>query len=127
MSGYLRLLKSCDFEQFGVDSENAGAARLMMGDLVDALDAQQKSLQNVYECLVIQHSLHGLKYPVVDGANRRKYGGVFVFIEHDERRKGVHYERQFYVFNDIVIVANLKKRVLFILDIKHIDIQFGCF
>ena len=119
-------LNSTEFKQFASDQEVADSALMMMAEIVDSLDAQQKSLENIHQCLAIQHSLHGLKYPVVDRANRRKYEGFFVFIEH-EQRKGTHYERQFYVFNDIFIITNLQKRFKFILDVKQIDVKFSYF
>merc|ERR1719273_196112 len=123
MSGYLNFLKSPELIRGALNKDAAASALEMVGDLMDALDAQQTSTESIRQCLEIQHSLHGLKYPVVDPSDRRKFGGCFLFAEIDTVHRQQH-NRHFYVFNDIVIVANLKKRVLSILDIKQIDVQY---
>jgi len=122
MSGYMMLLNSKEFKQFAVDQDAANSAKLLIADLVDALDAQQNALEHHRQCLAIQHSLSNLHYPIVDFELNRKYRGYFVFTEHDQRR-GTRHDRQFYVFNDFVLIANLKNRCLSALDIRHIDIK----
>ena len=61
----------------------------------------------------------GLKHPIVDQSNLRKFEGKFTFLSKDKS----NHERIFYVFTDIVIVANHKKKVKYVLDIRTIDVK----
>ena len=126
ISGYILLCN--DLSKYG-HFEGMEAALSMLSEMNELMESEQKKLEKVLQCLRIQQSLHGLKYPIVDPADNRKFEAKLVFLEkarkHKKSQQSKHsmHQRQLYVFNDIIIIANLKNRVKLILDMRQIDIQ----
>eukprot|EP01084_Bolivina_argentea_P075300 136508_1 len=109
----LRDLKRCD-----ANYDHIECALEMITEIAETFNSEQRKIENIADCIKIQSSLHGLKYSIVDPSNNRKFEGKFKFIE-----KHSHHQREFYVFNDIVIITNSKKKCKYILDIRTMDIK----
>eukprot|EP01084_Bolivina_argentea_P171552 297214_1 len=117
---YILLLKDLKKYTSNLDKdyENIENAIIIITEITETINSQQKRVENMRKCIEIQDSLHGLKHPIVDQNNIRKYENNFVFID-----KETNHQRIFYIFNDIVIMANNKKKVKYVLDIRTIDIK----
>ena len=120
---YIKLLKKLKkyINNNGDNDEEIDKSLVMMQEITELINSQQQDIKNIAQCLEIQQSLYGLKYPIIDTEhNNRKFEGKYYFIEKD-----THHQRIFYIFNDIVIITNIKEKVKYILDVRTMDIKIN--
>merc|ERR1719474_2103388 len=88
------------------DYEVIDECRVMIESITKEIEERKAKIENLSQCMQIQEALSGLKTPIVDTNIDRKFLEEFIFI-----KKGIKHQRIFFVFNDIVIIANEKWRV----------------
>ena len=66
--------------------------------------------------LQIQEALTGLKEPIIE--ENRMFIEQFIFI-----KKEIKHQRLFFLFNDVLIIANEKWKVKHILDMRTLDVK----
>ena len=89
----------------------------VIADIAAEINERQAQLENTLQCLQIQQSLKGLKISIVD-EERTYCGEEFMFI-----KAAIGHSRRFFVFNDIMVVANEDWKVKHILDILTVEIK----
>ena len=90
----------------------------MITEITEKLNSEKKRIENMSQCLQIQRTLVGLEHPIIDRENIRLFEGQFILIKKNGNRR-----RQFFLFNDILIIANIKDRVKNIVSMRTIDIK----
>eukprot|EP01083_Nonionella_stella_P006239 18153_1 len=115
---YILLLQDLrkNTEQTSSDYKEIHDAVEMIKDVTQEINDRKKKIENLSQALLIQDSLHGLKQPIMNG--ERTFEEQFVFI-----KKAIMHQRLFFVFNDIVIVANEQWDVKHILQVKTLTIK----
>eukprot|EP01083_Nonionella_stella_P186983 686041_1 len=84
------------------------------------INERKRKIENLSQCLQIQQSLTNLRQTIVD--QRREFVGQFVFIKKENKR-----QRQFFVFSDMIIIANKKwsvKEIINDLRTVHVAIDY---
>jgi len=99
-----------------IDYKNIELALDSVEEITNEINERQRAIENMSQCLQIQESLSDLTESIVKAG--RQYQHQFVFV-----KKSNKHQRQFFCFNDIVIVSNQNWRVKEILDIKTIDVK----
>ena len=103
-------------EESSADFENIENAVKMIHDIAEKINERKRKIENLSQCLQIQEELNGLKEPIVD--DNRYFVEQFIFI-----KKEINHQRLFFLFNDIVIVANQKWNVKHILDVQTLEVK----
>merc|ERR1712228_396890 len=88
----------------------------LMTGIMRELNHRKEKIENVSQCLQIQKSLNGLQTPIVK--DDRMFIEQFVFIKQD-----IKHQRLFFLFNDLLILANEKWKVKHILKVITLDIK----
>ena len=88
--------KSHEFEYRDIDN-----ALKKVELICDEINERQREIENMSQCLLITNKLKGLNINIVE--SQRKYIEHFIF-----KRKSDQKNKQFFVFNDIIIIADLK-------------------
>ena len=90
---------------------------------INAVVEERKSeIDNISQCFQIQESLTGLGHSIVDVDNhaRREFKAQFIFLLKRESQ-----QRQFFVFSDLMIVANTHWIVKHVVAMKGVEMQFS--
>ena len=87
-----------------------------INEMVSAINTKQREIENLSQCLQVQESISGLNRNIVE--KNRRFLAQFLFRKRDNQRG-----RQFFVFNDIVIVTNIKLKCKAMMEMKTIDIK----
>ena len=88
----------------------------MITDITREINERKRKIENLSTMLQIQECLNGLREPIIN--DDREFIEQFIFI-----KKSIKHQRLFFLFNDILIVANEKWKVKHILDIRSLDIK----
>merc|ERR1712228_151964 len=89
---------------------------IKINEMVTSINTKQREIENLSQCLQIQESINGLDRNIVE--KDRNFIAQFLFRKRDNQRG-----RQFFVFNDIVIVTNIKLKCKALMEMKTIDIK----
>ena len=101
---------------FSEDYKDINDAVEMIKDITSEINEKKRKIENLAQCMQIQESLNGLPESIV--SDDRVFVEQFVFI-----KKEIKHQRLFFLFNDIVIVANEKWKVKNILDIRTLEVR----
>ena len=96
-------------------------ALVMIEGINAKIEDKKTEIDNISQCFQIQESLKGLGHSIVDIENcDREYKAQFIFLLKRESQ-----QRQFFVFSDVMTVANTHWIVKDIVDIKGVEMQFN--
>mmetsp|Transcript_41278 Transcript_41278/g.67907 ORF Transcript_41278/g.67907 Transcript_41278/m.67907 type:complete len:808 (-) Transcript_41278:226-2649(-) len=85
-------------------------------ETVNTINEKQRAIENMSTCLQIQETLHGLSTNIV--RPHRMFIRQFCFTLKKAKKR-----RQFFLFNDILIIANLKLKAKCIIELQTLDIK----
>eukprot|EP01083_Nonionella_stella_P145604 456575_1 len=105
-------------EETSDDYKDITEAVEMIRGITVSINEKKREIENLSTCLHIQEELNGLSQPIID--DHRYFIDQFIFI-----KKTINHQRLFFFFNDIVIVANSKWKVKYILDVLTLDVKIG--
>ena len=88
----------------------------MIRDITNEINEKKRKIENLSQCLQIQEALTGLKQPIIE--ENRMFIDQFIFI-----KKEIKHQRLFFVFNDVLIIANEKWKVKHILDMRTLEVK----
>jgi len=77
------------------------------------IDEKQREIENKSQCLKLSQTLKNLRFDIVK--SERKYIDRFIF-----KRKSDNRQRQFFMFSDVAIIANIKYETKKVVKIKNI-------
>eukprot|EP01083_Nonionella_stella_P045232 121570_1 len=83
---------------------------------VSAINTRQGEIENMSQCLQVQETMSGLDRNIVE--SHRKLLAQFVF-----RKKAKQRRRHFFLFNDLMIITNLKMKVKALMEMRTIEIK----
>eukprot|EP01083_Nonionella_stella_P045233 121571_1 len=98
------------------DYKNIESALEFVDEITKEINERQRKIENFTQCLQIQEALSNLTQPIVK--TNRTYQKQFVFV-----KKSNKHQRQFFCFNDVVIMTNHHWVVKEIMDIRIVDIK----
>eukprot|EP00484_Ammonia_sp_Unknown_P017450 CAMPEP_0197036666 /NCGR_PEP_ID=MMETSP1384-20130603/14111_1 /TAXON_ID=29189 /ORGANISM="Ammonia sp." /LENGTH=770 /DNA_ID=CAMNT_0042466865 /DNA_START=983 /DNA_END=3295 /DNA_ORIENTATION=- len=85
-------------------------------ETVNKINEKQREIENMSQCLQIQETMNGLNKNIV--APNRCFLAQFLFRKKDNKRG-----RQFFLFNDLLIITNLKLKVKIMMDLPQISVK----
>eukprot|EP01084_Bolivina_argentea_P037028 68456_1 len=88
----------------------------MMEGIKKEINERKEKIENLAQCLQIQESLNGLKMSIVN--DNRTFLKQFIFI-----KKLIKHQRLFFVFSDLLIIANEKWNVKKVLKLATLDVK----
>eukprot|EP01083_Nonionella_stella_P024824 68399_1 len=103
-------------QETNADYMNIAAALALIEEITNEINERKKRIEDRTQCLQIQEALSNLAEPIVKPG--RAYLKQFVFV-----KKSNKHQRQFFCFNDIIIVTNSSWQVKAIIDIRTVEIK----
>eukprot|EP01084_Bolivina_argentea_P059688 109021_1 len=88
----------------------------MIRDITQEINERKKKIENLSICLQIESGLNGLLEPIVN--DDRSFIEEFIFI-----KQSIKHQRLFFLFSDMIIIANEKWKVKHILDIRTLEVK----
>eukprot|EP01084_Bolivina_argentea_P308187 532831_1 len=85
-------------------------------ETVNMINERQREIENMSQCLQVQETMSGLNRNIVE--KNRKLLAQFLFRKSAKQRG-----RQFFLFNDLLIITNTKLKVKTIIVLRTIDIK----
>merc|ERR1712154_433631 len=92
------------------------AVLIKIDETVNTINERQREIENMSQCLQVQETMSSLKRNIVE--SHRKLLAQFVFRKKENQRG-----RQFFLFNDLLIITNLKLKVKAIIELRTIDVK----
>lgn len=86
--------------------------------ICNAINEKQREIENMSQCLKISQTLKNLDFDII--ASERMYIDHFMF-----KRKTDDRNRQFFVFNDVVIIANEKWETKKVVKLENMEVKIS--
>eukprot|EP01083_Nonionella_stella_P074868 203213_1 len=102
------------------DVRDIASALDKVTNICSTINEKQKEIENMSQCLQITETLTALNFNIVEP--HRKYIAHFIFRRANDSRN-----RQFFVFNDIVIIANTKWETKRVIKLQKFKAKKVCF
>ena len=101
-----------------IEYKELDAVLIKIVETVNIINERQREIENMSQCLQVQETMQNLNRNIV--TKERKLIAQFLFRKKENQRG-----RQFFVFNDLIIICNLKLKVKTIIELRTCDIKRG--
>ena len=88
----------------------------IINNVAVSINERKREIENMSQCLQIMENVRDLNRNIVEP--HRKYLNQFLFRKKENKKS-----RQFFVFNDLVIVCSLNMRVKMVLEMKFVELK----